>query len=148
MPIHSLVKIWIHFIWGTHNHRKIITKEIRQKIFGHIIEKANLENIHIEQLHIRPDHVHMLFELPSTRTMEEIARTFEGESSYWINQNNITNFKFKWQRGYGAFSVSASQLDRIKHYIKTQDQHHKEKTSFEEYETLREKNGIIGEESC
>ncbi len=134
MAIHSRVKIWIYFIWRTHNHAKIITKEIGQKIFAHLIEKAKEEKIHIEQLHLRPEHVHMLFELPSTKTMEDTARIFKGESSHWINENNIIRSKFRWQRGYGAFSVSACQLDKVKYYIKTQNEHHSLKSFSEEYE--------------
>lgn len=143
MAIHSHVKIWVHLIWGTHNHEKVIAKELGKKLFDHFIEKSNEEKIHIEKLHIRPDHVHMLFELPSVRTMEEVARLFKGESSHWIQENNLTNFNFKWQRGYGAFSVSASQLEKVKNYISNQEEHHKIKTFTDEYNEWQKKYGII-----
>ena len=54
MAIHSHVKIWVHLIWGTHNHEKIIVKELGEKIFDHFIEKSNEEKIHIEKLHCQP----------------------------------------------------------------------------------------------
>ena len=143
MAIHSHVKIWVHLIWGTHNHEKIISKQLSKKLFEHFIEKSNEEKIHIEKLHTRSDHVHMLFELPSVRTMEEVARLFKGESSHWIRENNLTNFNFKWQRGYGAFSVSASQLEKVKNYIANQEEHHKIKTFTDEYNEWQKKYGIF-----
>lgn len=113
MAIHSYVKIWVHLVWGTHNHEKVITDELSKIIYNHLISRAVEESISIEKLYIRPEHVHMLLSLPSSKAMEDIARSLKGESSYWINDNNFTQSKFKWQRGYGAFSVSASQLEKV-----------------------------------
>ena len=83
----------------------------------------------------------MLISLPSSRSMEAIARSFKGESSYWINDNNLTQNKFKWQRGYGAFSVSTSQLEKVKYYIANQEEHHRVKTFSEEYNNWKNKYG-------
>ncbi len=142
MAIHSYVKIWVHLVWGTHNHEKIISKELHEKLFNHFIKKSEKEKIHIEKLYIRPEHVHMLVELPSIKTIEQIVRLFKGESSYWIHENNLTKTKFKWQRGYGAFSVSASQLEKVKKYIANQDEHHKVKSFTEEYNEWLKKYGF------
>jgi len=116
-----------------------------KKLFDHFINKSNKEKIHIEKLHIRPEHIHILFELPSTMSMDKVARLLKGESSFWINENNLTSFKFKWQRGYGAFSVSASQLDIVKNYITNQDKHHKIKTFAEEYTEWQKKYGVFND---
>ena len=145
MAIHSYVKIWVHLVWGTHNHENIITKELSKIIYDHLISRVVEESISIEKLFIRPEHVHMLFSLPSSKAMEDIARTIKGESSYWINDNNFTQTKFKWQRGYGAFSVSASQLEIVKNYIASQDTHHRVKTFTEEYNDWKNKYGIFDE---
>lgn len=145
MAIHSKVKIWVHLVWGTHNHEKIITKELGKKLFDHFISKAKEEKMHIEKLHIRPEHIHMLIELPSTKPIDLVARLIKGESSFWINENKLTSFKFKWQRGYGAFSVSASQLKIVKNYIANQDEHHRVKTFGEEYNDWQKKYGILND---
>ncbi|MDA3861254.1 MAG: IS200/IS605 family transposase [Melioribacteraceae bacterium] len=143
MAIHSYVKIWIHLVWGTHNHEKAISKELSKTIYNHLLSRAVEESISIEKLYIRPEHVHMLFSLPSSKAIENIVRSLKGESSYWINDNNITPFKFKWQRGYGAFSVSASQLEKVKNYIATQEEHHRVKTFTEEYNDWKNKYGLF-----
>jgi REP element-mobilizing transposase RayT len=145
MAIHSYVKIWVHLVWGTHNHEKIITKELSKLIYNHLISRAVEESFSIEKLFIRPEHVHLLFSLPSSKAMEDIARKIKGESSYWINENNFIPTKFKWQRGYGAFSVSASQLEIVKNYIANQDTHHRAKTFTDEYNDWKNKYGIFDE---
>lgn len=145
MAIHSKVKIWVHLVWGTYNHQKIITKELGKKLFNHFISKAKEEKIHIEKLHIRPEHVHMLIELPSTKPIDTVVRLIKGESSFWVNDNKLMSVKFKWQRGYGAFSVSASQLNIVKKYIANQDEHHRVKTFEEEYDDWQKKYGILND---
>jgi len=75
--------------------------------------------------------------------MESIAKSLKGESSYWINENNIIPSKFKWQRGYGAFFVSASQLEKVKNYIAAQEEHHRVKTFTKEYNDWKNKYGLF-----
>jgi len=143
MAIHSYVKIWVHLVWGTHNHEKVITKKLRQIIYDHLLKRAAEESIPVEKLNIRPEHLHMLISLPSSRAIEDIARSLKGESSYWINDNDLTANKFKWQRGYGAFSVSGSQLRIVKNYIANQEEHHRVKTFSEEYNDWKTKYGVF-----
>ena len=60
----------------------------------------------------------------------------KGESSYWINKNNLTTRKFEWQDEYYASSVSKSKLDVVRNYIKNQEEHHRNKSFLEEYQEL------------
>jgi len=98
-----------------------------------LIDLAKELSIHSERLNIQPEHVHILIILPADKTLAEIVKRFKGESSRWINENNLIQGRFRWQRGYGGFSVSASQLDKVKKYIENQDEHHRTKTFTEEY---------------
>ena len=81
--------------------------------------------------YVYQDHVHALFNLPTNRTVEDIARLLKGELSSWINRN-IT-YKFVWGKGYAAFSVSESQLYHTIQYIDNQEEHHRNKSFTEEY---------------
>jgi len=145
MAIHSYVNIWVHLVWGTHNHEKTINKELSKILYNHLINRAVEESISIEKLYIRPEHVHLLFSLPSSKAMEDIVRSLKGESSYWINDSDLTPSKFKWQRGYGAFSVSASQLQKVKNYITNQEEHHRVKTFTDEYNDWKNQYGVFDE---
>lgn len=66
----------------------------------------------------------------------------KGESSFWINKNQLTKEKFEWQDEYFAVSVSESQLYRVRNYIKNQEQHHRKKTFQEEYDEFIAKYGF------
>lgn len=57
----------------------------------------------------------------------------KGESSHWINKQNLLKEKFEWQKEYFAVSVSESALNRVRDYIKNQENHHKRKSYNDEY---------------
>jgi len=70
----------------------------------------------------------------SEQNISKIAHVLKGESSFWINQNKLTKSKFYWQDDYFARSISDTQLDTVREYIKNQEEHHRKKTFQEEYD--------------
>jgi REP element-mobilizing transposase RayT len=62
--------------------------------------------------YVNPEHVHTLIDLPAGLTIQDAFRLLKGASSHWINQNRIVKTKFRWGRGYGAFSAKQSMLVR------------------------------------
>ena len=146
MALHSHVKIWVHTIWGTYKHERIFNKSLRLQIFQHFVDRSKDIGIEIEKMNIQPEHIHILFPLPSDKSISQIAKLLKGESSRWINEENLIKSTFKWQKGYGAFSVSASQLYIVKNYIKNQDEHHHKKTFSEEYEEWAKQYGVWDDE--
>ena len=71
-----------------------------------------------------PDHIHLLVLLHPSKSLADFVKQIKGASAYQINQNDWTNDKFGWQKGYGAFSVSESQLPAVQRYIEKQKMHH------------------------
>ena len=87
------------------------------------------------------DHIHALVTAPPTLAPYQIAQFLKGESSKWIHEEFSTLRNFAWQDGYGAFTVSKSDIPRVIKYIQNQREHHRNKTFQEEYlEFLRENN--------
>jgi len=74
--------------------------------------------------------------------LKDIVKSLKGESAHWINEDRILPLHFNWQRGYGAFSVSASQYDKVRNYIKNQTEHHRHQSFSEEWDLLLKKYGI------
>lgn len=142
MAIHSHVMIWVHMVWGTYKHDRILSRDLRSKIFDHLVSEAEEIGVAIEKLNVQPEHIHVLFPLPSGKAVDQIAKSFKGESSRWINENGLIAGRFQWQRGYGAFSVSASQLSVVKNYIQSQDEHHRRKSFAEEYREWVQRYGV------
>jgi putative transposase len=85
-----------------------------------------------------PDHVHLLFLQNPSRAMTEIIKNIKGNSSHWINQNELCDLPFSWQTGYAAFSVSDEILDRVCRYVANQKLHHESETFMGEYKNLIE----------
>lgn len=137
--LHAYTWNWIHLVWGTKNRERLLFKEIGIKLYSFFETKSNEMNVSIERLNIQPEHIHLLINLPANICLSDYVRRMKGSSSRWLNENKFLNLKFEWQRGYGAFSVSQSQLKRIKNYISHQSEHHKNNSFEGEYETWREK---------
>jgi putative transposase len=83
-----------------------------------------------------PDHIHVFFGLNPAQSLSELMQDIKAGSSKWINDSGLTKTRFSWQKGYGAFSYSKSQVDRVYNYIQNQEEHHRNKTFLEEYHTL------------
>jgi REP element-mobilizing transposase RayT len=88
------------------------------------------------------DHPHALIDLPTNHTIEQVVQLLKGSSSHWINQKRLVKGRFVWGRGYGAFSVSQSDVDRVCRYIANQDAHHHKKSFEDEYKLFIERYGL------
>lgn len=139
--LHSYTKLYVHLIWGTKDRFNYFNKEIRDIVKNHILKYAKDNNIEILSINIQSDHLHLLISLRSDQKVDEIVKRLKGESSHWINSENIIKPKFSWQRGYGAFSISSSHLEAVKNYIKNQDEHHKKVSFIDEYKKILTKYG-------
>jgi len=141
---HSLTKIWIHAIFGTKNHEPLIHPSIEQKLYAHIHEHLEKDfECKVRIINGMPEHVHILFLLSPNYAIKDIMQNAKGESSHWINQENLIKFKFAWQTGYGAYSVSESNVEKVEQYIRNQKEHHRQKTFIEEYNEFMEKHGLL-----
>jgi len=112
-------------------------KEVSNLLYNYCEEKSIFMKINF----VNTDHVHALIDLPTYLTVEDCIKLLKGATSYYINKNRIIKSKFSWGKGYGAFSVSASQLNNVISYIKNQEEHHRSKSFAEEYELFMKKYG-------
>jgi putative transposase len=88
------------------------------------------------------DHVHTLLSMPATIDVAKAVQLIKGGSSKWVHDNFRQHQKFAWQEGYGAFSVSVSQLDQTIAYINGQKKHHHKRTFEEEFIPFLEKHRV------
>ena len=120
----SFVKIWIHTVWTTKKRQPFLNKSFRKNIFNHIHSNALKKGILVDVVNGYSEHVHCLFRLKNDQTIKDILQLMKGESSFWINKQNLIKTKFKWQKEYYAVSVSESHVSRVKNYIQNQEEHH------------------------
>ncbi len=135
-------KLWIHLIWSTKNREPYITNELKSKLLSHIRGNAKLKKIHIDFINCVKDHIHILINIHPEQKLSDVIRLIKGESSYWINKNKLLKLKFEWQDEYIALSVSESAVDKVRDYIKNQEEHHKTKSFIDEYKEFIKKMGF------
>jgi putative transposase len=92
--------------------------------------------------YVNADHVHTLVDLPTNLSIEELIQLLKGSSSHWVKANNILSGKFAWGRGYGAFSVSESNVVHVAAYIAGQEEHHRVRTFADELREFIERRGL------
>ena len=139
----SFLKIHIHFVWSTKNRIPFLDSlNLRLKVWKHIKENGKEKGIFVDQVNGYSDHCHCLVSLKSNQTVQNIAQLIKGESSHWINENNLCEDKFQWQDEYFAVSVSESMLERVRNYIQNQEQHHKNSAFDQELKQIKLKHNF------
>ena len=129
----SFIRVYVHYVFSTKNHEPFIVPELEEDLWSYMGGIARNNNMKALAINGTEDHAHVLLSLPSTITIAKAIQVVKGGSSHWVHQAFPEYHDFEWQKGYGAFSVSHFDLDRIIAYIKNQKNHHAEEDSKTEY---------------
>ncbi len=139
----SLAKILVHIIFSTKNRYPfLVDEQIRKEMHSYLAKIFNEFNSHALIVGGIEDHVHILCSLAKTETLAKIIGESKRSSSLWIKNKGGILEKFKWQKGYGAFSISISHVDRVRKYIDNQKDHHKKISFQDEFREFLEKYQI------
>jgi putative transposase len=149
MSAHSYSRCWVHLIWGTLEREKLLNKTADARLSRYLNEYAESKDVYMKINYVNADHVHALVDLPTALSIEQLMQLLKGSSSHWINSHDIIMGKFAWGRGYGAFSVSESNVEQVARYIAQQEEHHRARTFAEELKEFIERHGLrwMGDES-
>jgi putative transposase len=90
-----------------------------------------------------PDHIHTLIGYNVNHLIPDLVEEIKTSTNAWVRQKKLSEFKFDWQKGYGAFTYSRSEIDRVIKYILSQEEHHKKRSFKEEYLETLERNEIM-----
>ena len=132
----AYVKNWLHCVWGTKNRHPYLIGDIKTEVIKHILDNAKAKNIYIDSIGGFTEHIHCLISLNPEMSLSNVIQLIKGESSYWINKKKITRFRFSWATEYFGLSVSESQLNNVRNYIRNQEEHHKRESWDDEYNKL------------
>lgn len=136
------IKVWLHFVWCTKDRFPFLQDGVRTRVFEHIRENTNKKRIHIDFLNGWLEHVHCLISLGTDQTLEQLMKLIKGESSFWINKNQLTKAKFAWQDEYFVASVSESNIQSVRRYIARQELHHSKVPFDREFDDLLRRAGF------
>lgn len=138
----SLSSVLVHLVFSTKNREPLITSAIETELFP--VMATVLRELKSPSFAINgtADHLHMLFSLARTIAIADLVEEVKTSTSKWIKTKGRPFRNFHWQRGYGAFSVSQSQIQIVKRYIANQKTHHRRVTFQDEYRKFLNSYGI------
>jgi putative transposase len=139
----SFIRILVHCVWTTKIRIPYLEEKIRNQVIFHILESSRSKGIYIDHINGYNEHLHALISLGGTQNISDIMRNIKGESSHWINKNNLIKNRFEWQDDFYAGSIGMSQLETVRKYIRNQVDHHKSESWEEEIRKLEEEYDII-----
>ncbi len=134
--------LYIHYVFSTKNRRMIISPEVQRGLYeyiGGIVQKKGGVLIKAGGW---GNHIHLLISQPKNVAVSELIREVKSSSSKWVHETFSFQRRFAWQTGYGAFSVSKSNLESVKAYIEGQIEHHRTKTFKEEVLAFLKKHDL------
>jgi len=139
----SLAQIWLHIVFSTKDRQSFLQKtDFRNEMFRMLSHHVQTAGCYPNRSGGWIDHVHIVCGLARTVTVAQLIEHLKTETSKWAKKTPDGNSNFTWQRGYGAFSVSPSNLDQVLDYVERQEYHHKQKSFQDEFRELCRKNGI------
>jgi REP element-mobilizing transposase RayT len=131
MP-NTYTNLLFHIVFGTKHRKPLIGlawEDDLHAYIGGIVRRIKGVLLSADGM---PDHVHLLTRLPPAIAVSDAVRFAKANSSKWASERDDVRY-FEWQVGYAAFSVGASDVDRVRQYIEAQKEHHRSKSFHEEY---------------
>lgn len=126
-------QIYIHIVFAVRGRENLISPRRKDELYKYITGIISSYNQKLIAINGMPDHIHILIGLKPDNSLSELVKHIKATSSRFINEQQWIAGKFEWQKGFGAFSYSHSQLTNIINYINNQEEHHKSKTFRQEY---------------
>jgi len=126
-------QIYLQTVFAVKYREAVIKKEWQAQLFaviGNLINETNCKTLIVNGVE---DHVHCFLGLKPVVSVSELMKTVKAKSSKYINDHSLTPQRFEWQEGYGVFSYSQSQVNRVYRYVLNQEVHHKKQTFRDEY---------------
>ena len=130
----SCTHVYVHYVWATWDREPMLEPDLEGPVHGCI--RAEAQKLRCEPIAVggTEDHVHLLVRLSATVSVAEVAKQVKGASSHLVTHVVAPMRGFKWQGTYGAFSVSQTDVPRIRRYIERQKEHHAAGSALPEWE--------------
>lgn len=138
----TLTRILVHVVFSTKQRRNLIVPAIEPDLhsyLGGICRKRESPALAIGGTE---NHVHLLISLSKNIALSDLMMSLKKDSSKWIKTRGHAFADFRWQDGYGAFSIGESQVDAVTGYIREQKERHKTMTFEDEFVALAKRYGV------
>jgi putative transposase len=132
-----------HLVWAVKNREALIGRSWKDELEMYITGIVQKHHHKMLAIGCMPDHVHILIGYNLNQLILGLVEEIKTSSNKWINEKKFSKYRFEWQKGYGAFTFSHSQLDKEVKYVLSQNDHHRNKGFKEEYTEILSREDII-----
>jgi REP element-mobilizing transposase RayT len=138
----TFTQIYIQLVFAVSGRQSLIRNEFKDELYKYMTGIVQQRHHKLITINGMPDHVHLLVGLYPQDALSDLVRDIKAFSSKHVNDNRWVHGKFAWQQGFGGFSYSRSQLQKVIDYISNQEKHHRQRTFREEYLGLLQKFAV------
>lgn len=138
----TYTQCYFYIVFSPKNREALIHKSWKDNLEKYISTCIQNRKHKLLAINAQPDHVHIFIGYYLSDLIPNLVEDIKTSSNHWIRENKFTKFKFDWQKGYGAFTHSKSQVDQVVKYILNQEKHHKKRSFREEYLDILGKNAV------
>ena len=142
----SLNNVLLHLVFSTKGRVACLDASVRPALHAYLATVIRNADCGCPCAGGMADHVHLAIRFSRTSSIAELVEEVKTASSKWLKAQVPGLSGFAWQRGYGVFSVSPSDLNALLDYIRDQAEHHRTRTFQEEYRRFLVKYGVAFDE--
>jgi putative transposase len=139
-------QIYIQIVFAVKGRQNFIKESFREEIQKYMSGIINNKKQKLYAIYCMPDHTHLLVSIKPDIAISDLVRDIKANTTSFIKEKGFVNETFSWQEGFGAFSYSKSQTEKVVNYILNQPIHHKKKSFREEYHEFLENYDIAFDE--
>jgi REP element-mobilizing transposase RayT len=129
----TLTRLLVHAVFSTKNRTHLIKPDIEQELYAYIGGICRNANSPLLSAGGTANHLHLLISFSKSLAVADLMMDVKKDSSKWIKTKGPHFHGFRWQEGYGAFTIGESQVDDVKRYIARQKEHHRTITFEQEF---------------
>jgi REP element-mobilizing transposase RayT len=118
-------ELYLHLVWATWDRAPLLACDVRDTVYRSLQAESRKMRCEVIAIGGMEDHVHLLLRIPATLAPSDLVKQLKGASSHLVNSATHPVKVFRWQGGYGAFSVSRQHVARIRGYVLNQEAHHR-----------------------
>ena len=142
----SLSQLYVHLVFSTKHREPMLLSPVREPLHAYLATVLNNQDSPALKVGGTSDHVHALFRLSKNLSLAKIVEEIKTSSSKRVKTQGRGLANFHWQSGYGAFSVSAADVEEVVKYITQRESHHRVVSFQEEFRKLLEAHGVTYDE--
>jgi putative transposase len=138
----TFTQCYVHLVFSPQHRDALINKAWKDELEKYIMGIIQNRKHKLLAIGLMPDHIHILIGYNVNDLLPDLVAEIKISTNTWIKDERLSKFKFDWQRGYGAFTHSRTQIDTVIQYILNQEHHHQKTTFKIEYLDMLTKNGV------